>query len=100
VKTFMAELYVSRAARVEVGRRSDALRAAAEQLTAEGKRITYLRTLFTPEDETCFHVLRGQREDDVAEACRRAGIPYERISEVVDPDADMETGGQPRKEHT
>jgi hypothetical protein len=99
VKTFLAELYVSRAAQAELGPRSDALRAAAEQLTAEGKCINYLRTLFTPEDETCFHLLRGRREDDVAEACRRAGIPFERISEVVDPEADTETGGH-REEHT
>jgi hypothetical protein len=91
VKTFLAELYLSRSAQDELGRRSEIVRQAAEQLTAEGKQISYERTLFVPEDESCFYVFTGQQTDDVAEVCRRAGIPYERITEAVGPEAATES---------
>ena len=74
MKTFLAELYLSRSAEGELGRLSERVRAAAEQLTAEGTPVSYVRTLFTPEDESCFYVFTGGHADAVAEACRRAGI--------------------------
>jgi hypothetical protein len=93
VKTFLAELYFSRNAQSELRLHSERLRAAADQLTAEGTQISYVRTLFSPEDESCFYVFTGRRADDVAEVCRRAGIPCERITETVGPEA-----ADPRKE--
>ena len=92
MKTFLVELYLARAARGELQRQAQGAQAAAERLTARGTRISYLRTHFAPEDESCFHVFTGTSRDDVAEACRRAGIAFERIVEAVGPGADQ--GGE------
>ena len=79
---FLVEAYVSR-----VGPRSgpavaDVSHAAAE-LTAEGRPVRFLRSIFLPEDETCFFLFRAISIDTVREVVRRAGLEFERISEAV-----------------
>lgn len=96
MKTYLVELYLSRSAQDQLGRLSESARSAAVQLTAEGMQISYVRTLFSPEDESCFYVFTAQRIDDVAEACRRAGISQEHITEAVGPELDDLSK---RKEH-
>jgi hypothetical protein len=82
VKTFLAELYLPRSAQDELGRLSEKMREAADELTAEGKQVSYLQSLFAPEDECCFYVFAGLNASDVAEACRRAGIDAARVTEA------------------
>jgi len=83
VATFLVELYLSRddAAAVEHG--AAAARVAAEQLTREGTPVRFLRSLFVPEDETCFHVYEAASAEAVREAARRASLPFERITEAL-----------------
>ncbi len=60
-----------------------AARAAAEQLSTEGTPVRFLRSIFVPDDETCFHLFEGTAAA-VAEASSRAEIAFERIVESVD----------------
>lgn len=58
-------------------------RASARELTQEGRRVQYLRAVFVPEDETCFHLYEAESADVVAEVNRRAAIAFHRVVEAV-----------------
>lgn len=60
------------------------LRAAAEAMTREGTPVSYLRSLFLCDDETCFYVVEAPSADDVGEASRRAKLVYTRILEALE----------------
>jgi Nickel responsive protein SCO4226-like len=62
---------------------SRAERAVAE-LRAEGTEVHYLRWIYFPEDETCFHLFDGPSVEAIAEATRRATIEYDRIVEAIE----------------
>ena len=49
----------------------------------EGTSIRYLRSLFVPEDETCFHTFSADSLDVVRAAAERAELRYIRIVEAV-----------------
>jgi hypothetical protein len=80
---FLLELYVSRADRHVVEAGSERARAAAEQLTREGTPVRYLRSLFVPEEETCFYFYEAASAGDVREAARRAALPNENVAEAI-----------------
>ena len=83
----------------ELERDAARARAAASELTAAGRPTDYLRTLFVPADETCFYVFTSRDRRDVAEACRLAGIEFDRILDAVDSggtySAAMQSTGNP-----
>jgi hypothetical protein len=86
VAQYLVELYLPRrdeAALVDAAMRA---RAASEQLTSEGRPVRYLRTIFVPQDEICFHLYEAQAADVVGEANLRAQIAYERIVRAVSVD--------------
>jgi hypothetical protein len=80
---FLLELYVSRtdAAAVEKGARR--AQHAADEMKREGTQVSYLRSIFAPEEETCFYLYEAASAEDVQEAARRAALPAERVTEVV-----------------
>lgn len=80
---FLVELYVSREDAGAVGRGAERARLAAEQLTQEGTPVQYLRSIFVPEDETCFYLYEADSADAVHEAAQRAALPFERVSEAA-----------------
>jgi Nickel responsive protein SCO4226-like len=53
------------------------VRTAAAELSASG---TPVRSIFVPEDETCFLLYEADSADIVREAARRAALPFERIT--------------------
>lgn len=79
----MVECYVSRADASAVGRGAERARLAAEELTREGKPVRYLRSIFLPEDETCFFICEAASAETVREAARRAELPFDRIAVAV-----------------
>jgi hypothetical protein len=83
VTLYLVELYVGRAATTELD--ASAVRAAnsAVALSAQGRDVRYIRTIFIPGDETCFHLFEAASSEFVAEAADRAGIRSERIVEAV-----------------
>ena len=80
---FLLECYVSRTDGGAVERGEQRARSAADELTREGTRVRLDRSIFVPEDETCFYLYEAETVDGVREAARRAGLPFERIAEAI-----------------
>lgn len=80
---FLVELYVSRNDTGAVERSAESTRRAAEELTREGTPVRFLRSIFVPEDETCFFLCEAASAESVHEVARRAALPFERIAEAV-----------------
>ena len=57
-------------------------RVASEEVSRDGTPVRFLRSVFVPEDNSCLLVFEGSREA-VLEACRRADLVPERISETL-----------------
>jgi hypothetical protein len=45
--------------------------------------VRFLRSIFVPEDETCFYLYEAVSVDAVREAARRATVHVERVTETV-----------------
>jgi hypothetical protein len=79
----MVELYVSRGEAGAVERFARSAGLAADELSREGSPVRYLRSIFVPEDETCFYLYEAASAQVVLEAAQRAGLPFDRITEAV-----------------
>jgi hypothetical protein len=80
--SYLVELYHPRSRADQLAQASARLRAAAAQVSREGTPVRYLRGLFLPEDETCFHLFEACSLEAVGEASRRAELAYDRIVEA------------------
>ncbi len=76
---FLVELYVSRDDGDAVGREARRARRAAAALSAEGRPVRLVRTIFVPEDETCFLLVEADTVETAREAATRAAVPFERV---------------------
>ena len=63
---------------------SNRLRDAAESMTRNGSAVRYVRSLFLPGDETCFHVFEAESTASVSDTTRRAGVLCARIVEAIE----------------
>jgi hypothetical protein len=79
---FLVELYVPRTDDAAVKRGAANARRAAKKLTREGTPVRYLRSIFVPEDETCFYLYEAETAEAVREAARRADLPFERVAAI------------------
>ena len=80
---FLLEAYVPRSDRTVAERAVSAAEEAAGRVRAAGATIRYVRSIFVPEDETCFLLFVADARDDVLEVARLAGLPVERIVTAV-----------------
>ena len=78
--SYLVEVYQPRG-----GARGAAARArsAAEAVSRAGAPVRYVRSIFVPEDETCFHVFESPSRDAVLAATERAAFAFARIAEAV-----------------
>lgn len=81
---YLVELYVPRGAQARIADGATRARDAAEQLTREGTPVRYLRSLFVPEDETCFYLYEASSAEVVRDALRRAQLDFERVAEALE----------------
>jgi hypothetical protein len=79
VPSYLVETYVPKALALDAAAAAEGVRAAARDLSVDGAGVRHVRTTILPEDETCFHVFVADSPDEVAEACRRAGLRSPRI---------------------
>ena len=84
MREYLVELYVPRDARATVTNGVIRARDAAEQLTREGTPVRYLRSLFVPEDETCFHLYDADSADAVRDTLHRAQLDFEHVAEAIE----------------
>jgi Nickel responsive protein SCO4226-like len=80
---YILELYVSRSDPETVAAGAERARVSAEELTAEGTPVRYVRVIFVPEDETCFFLYQAHSADAVREAAARAGLESDRVTEAL-----------------
>jgi hypothetical protein len=83
MQEFVAEHYLPAAGAAAAERGVAAARRAAEQMTREGTRVQFVRSIFIPEDETCIHLYRADSIEAVRTAAMRAALPLERIAAAV-----------------
>ena len=82
VAEYLVELYVARADAAAARRFETDARRVAEELTREGTPVRYERSIFVPDDETCFHLYEAESAAAVHEVVRRAELPCGRIAEA------------------
>ena len=72
---FLVESYTPRSAAI------DEIEARVRR-AAGGTAVQYVRSIFVPTDEICFHLLDAPEAGDVDDVMRAAGIAAQRILEV------------------
>jgi Protein of unknown function (DUF4242) len=84
---YVVERYLPGLSREEVEAALRGLKQTMPELESEGMRVRYLGSTIVPDDESCFCQFEASSEEAVAEANRRAGIPFARIvaGVAVDP---------------
>jgi hypothetical protein len=76
---FLVERYVARES-AGTGWSVERVRAAAQELSREGSPVRHLRSIFVPEDETCFDLFEAGSIELVRAVVGRAALPFERIA--------------------
>ena len=56
----------------------------AEEMTAAGTPVRYIRTTFAPEDGRCMCLFEAESDADVKRLNDEAGIPYDRVVPALD----------------
>jgi hypothetical protein len=55
-----------------------------QDLTAEGREVRYIRSMFVPGDHRCMCLFEAPNQEHVREANERAEIPFTRIVQAAD----------------
>jgi hypothetical protein len=80
---FLVELYLARKDAGTLERSARRARQVAELLSSEGTQVRYLRSIFMPEDETCFLLYEAGSAEAVCAAATRAELPFERVTQAI-----------------
>jgi len=83
MRAFVAEQYLPADGAAAAARGADAAVRAAEQLTREGTPVRFVRSIFVPEDETCFHLYLAESIEAVRAATGRADLRVEHVAEAL-----------------
>jgi Protein of unknown function (DUF4242) len=60
-----------------------AAKQKAEELTADGTDVRYVRSTYVPDTERCYCLFEASSRDAVEQTQARAGLPYEQIHEAA-----------------
>ena len=81
--SYLVETFLARGAAGERERRDRRAHSAAEQMTREGTRIRFERSIHVPEDEICFFAFTARSGTTAALAAQRAGLEPLRVVEAI-----------------
>ena len=81
---YLAEWYIPELTEESVDDLVTRLDAATAALASEGAPIRLLLTLSVPTDEVLYGVFAAPSRETVSQACERAGLPYQRLSDHID----------------
>jgi hypothetical protein len=84
VTEYLLELYVARANAVAIDQDAQRVRLAAEEHTRQGTPVRYLRSIFVPEDETCFLIFEAASADAVKAVAERASLSFEHVAAAIE----------------
>jgi hypothetical protein len=79
-RSYLVEVYQPRTGADAAAARA---RSAADAASRAGTPVRYVRSIFVPEDETCFHVFESSSKEAVLAATERAAFAFPRIAEAV-----------------
>jgi hypothetical protein len=83
VTQYLVEAYTPKRDRKDLAAIVAQVRRQAARMRRDGIEVRYLRPIFVPEDETCFHLFEAASADVVSELHRRARLSYDRIVEAA-----------------
>jgi hypothetical protein len=81
--SYLVETFLPRGAAGERTARERRAQSAAEELTRQGTRIRFDRTIHVPEDEICFFVFDAHSGREAALVAQRAALEPLRVVEAV-----------------
>lgn len=67
----------------ELQKASDRARRAAEQMRRNGTPVRFLRSIFVPEDETCFFLFEAPTAAAVRDTARRAQLGARQVRQTI-----------------
>ena len=79
--SFLVETYTPAA--VVLAEIEERARRAAAELQQAGTPVRYVRSIFVPDDETCFHLFEALSAEAVRKTSERAGLSPQRIVKAV-----------------
>jgi hypothetical protein len=80
---FLVEWYGAQAPAHSIGETADRLSKCAASMSTRGQRVRLLTAIAVPADDYAFGVFAAESAELVAQVCREAGAPAERISSAV-----------------
>jgi len=98
VPSYLVETYLPRGRAGERSARERRARSAAEELTHEGVRVGFERSIDIPEDELCFFVFDASSARQAALVAERAGLDPLRVVGAVSSDPRLSTGASSNNE--
>ena len=81
---FLVELYRSRRDVQAAADDGERARLAAESVRQDGTPVRLVRSIFVPDDETCFLLFEAESADAVRTATARAGLPCDEVHATAD----------------
>jgi hypothetical protein len=81
---YLVEWYRPELTAAQLDRTAAKLADCAATMRDEGSSVLLLMTLAVPTDEVLYGVFAAGSAKSVSEACRRAGIPAERLTKAAD----------------
>lgn len=94
--TYLVERYLRDFTSGQIGLVAARCLGAADRMTREGTPVRYLRSTFVPGEKRCLCLFEAPSASAVRTASERAGLPFERVIEVVEiaaGDADASLAG-------
>jgi hypothetical protein len=81
--SYLVESFLARGGAGERTTRERRARSAAEELTREGTRVRFDRSIHVPEDEICFFVFDAPSSREATLAAQRARLEPVRVVEAI-----------------
>jgi hypothetical protein len=81
--SFLVETYLARGAAGERQARERRARSAAEDMTRDGTRVRFERSMHVPEDEICFFFFTAASGREATLVAERAGLEPLRVVEAI-----------------
>jgi len=81
---YMVERDLKGVSMEDLGSAQQAAIKTAQDMTAQGSKISYIRSTYAPEDGRCMCLFDGSSKEQVQKLNDTAGLPYHRVVEALD----------------